>query len=104
MTGILSLDYLGEASVEYVMTGENFESKLDYKLSELQVFIAARPSNLSVGISGQSPFFRHAGLLPGQQKIELRADLTEALQKAWPKDLAGGKLVLTLSAAGRHCG
>lgn len=91
----------GETSVEYVMTGENFESKLDYKVSDLQIFVAARPSDLSVGITGQSPFFRHAGLLPGQQKIELREDLTEALQKAWPKDLAGGKLVLTVSAAGR---
>jgi hypothetical protein len=72
-------------------------------VSALTVTASARPVDLSAGIDPEAPFFHHGLPFLGGELVTLRDDLAAALRRAWPPDLKGGAVTVTLrsSAAGK---
>lgn len=69
------------------------------KLSGVVVKAAARPADLSVLVEPGTLFFHQATPLQPFQELTLVEDLTAALQRAWPAELKGGQVALTLRSS-----
>jgi hypothetical protein len=69
------------------------------KPQSLVLKAAARPADLSAAIDPEAPFFQHALLLAPGEELVLRDELTRSLQRAWPAELAGGRLTVTLRSS-----
>jgi hypothetical protein len=70
------------------------------KVSELVVKAAARPPDLTALIEPEALFFHHPMPLQPLQELTLREELRAALQRAWPAQLRGGPVTLTLRSSG----
>lgn len=60
---------------------------------------AARPADLSAVLGTGTLFFHHAMPLLPRQELSLGDALGTALRRAWPADLAGGRLAVTLRSS-----
>jgi hypothetical protein len=69
------------------------------KPQSLVVKAAARPVDLSAAIDPDAPFFQHALLLAPGEELVLRDELTRTLQRAWPDELVGGRITVTLRSS-----
>jgi hypothetical protein len=61
--------------------------------------VAARPPDLRASIADGPPFFGHPLLLAPGEVVLLRDELTAALRRAWPADLAGGLVTVTVRSS-----
>lgn len=68
-------------------------------ISGATVKAAARPADLSALLGTGTLFFHHALPLLPRQELTLGDALSATLQRAWPADLAGGTLAVTLRSS-----
>ncbi|QSQ23218.1 hypothetical protein JY651_50480 [Pyxidicoccus parkwayensis] len=68
-------------------------------VSALVVKASARPPDLTALVEPEQLFFHHAMPLQPLQELTLRDELRDALQRAWPANLRGGPVTLTLRSS-----
>ncbi|MCY1020990.1 hypothetical protein [Pyxidicoccus sp. MSG2] len=68
-------------------------------VTELVVKASARPPDLTALVEPEQLFFHHAMPLQPLQELTLRDELRAALQRAWPANLRGGPVNLTLRSS-----
>src|SRR5262249_44290284 len=69
-------------------------------IGDIVAFVAARPPDLEASIEPEGPFFRYPVLLGPGETLTLRDELTGALRRAWPRDLAAGSVTVILRSSG----
>jgi hypothetical protein len=69
------------------------------KVSGVAVKAAARPSDLTALVEPGGLFFHQAMPLQPLQELTLDDNLSTALQRAWPVDLKGGQVTVTLRSS-----
>lgn len=68
-------------------------------VSAVELKAAARPSDLTIAVQQESPFYNQTTLLAPNQELTLRDELLRALQSAWPPNESGGSLSLFIRSA-----
>lgn len=93
----LLVEFVDAASTTPVGTPKTL---VDTALTSVAVRAAARPPDLSAMLGTGSLFFHQAMPLLPRQELVLGDALSSALQRAWPPELRGGALNVTLRSSG----
>lgn len=93
----LLVEFVDAASTTPVGTPKTL---VDTSLTRVVVRAAARPPDLSAMLGTGSLFFHQAMPLQPRQELVLGEALSSALQRAWPPELKGGVLDVTLRSSG----
>ncbi|HRI66526.1 MAG TPA: hypothetical protein PK156_19895 [Polyangium sp.] len=85
--------------VESVKLVNDKHENIAATFASIQVKVGARPPDLVAAINQDAPFYHHPLLLGPSETIVLRDELTSALQRAWPANLEGGTITVTLGSS-----
>ncbi len=85
--------------VESVKLVNDKHENIAATFASIQVTVGARPPDLVAAINQDAPFYHHPLLLGPGETIVLRDELTPALLRAWPANLEGGTITVTLRSS-----